>query len=109
MNPVLAVLETRGLVSSDAVEDFAYAWPYSDVLRVQEEIQAALQKESAETPQAQQLDPFNFVASASMRGDGGCVNWDCRLRKNGILARYTALYADATVVPLPIGMLFARR
>lgn len=105
---MLAVLEARGLVSFDAVEDFMYAWPFSDVLRVQEEIQAALEKESTETPESQQLDPFNFVASASMRGDGGCINWECRLKKNGLLARYTALYADATVVPLPIGMLYSK-
>jgi hypothetical protein len=48
------------------------------------------------------VDPFAFVASASMRGDTGCAAPTCRLKKLDMLARFTALYADAVVLPVPI-------
>lgn len=107
MDPVLSVLEARGLVSFEAVDKFVDSWSFQDVRRVQDELQSALEKQSAEVPSPASLDPFNFVASASMRGDAGCVNWDCRLRKNSLLARYAALYSDTTVVPLPIGLCYS--
>jgi hypothetical protein len=48
------------------------------------------------------LDPFKFVASASMRGESGCTSPYCRFRKLDLLNRFGALYA--TTVVLPIGM-----
>jgi hypothetical protein len=106
MNPLLQILENRGLVSSDSVERFFNDWTFSDVRKVQEELDAALDQDAGSVQCVSAIgDPFNFIASASMRGDFGCVNWECRLQKTGLLARYAALYADKTVVPLPLGIL----
>jgi hypothetical protein len=105
MNPVLEVLETRGLVSADSVERLFNDWTFSDVKGVQEELDAALDQGAPPVQGASAMgDPFNFVASASMRGDFGCDSWECRLGKVGLLARYAALYTDTTVVPLPFGI-----
>jgi hypothetical protein len=45
-------------------------------------------------------DPFNFVASASIRGDSTCQAIDCRLAKLDFLARFSALYATEVTVPV---------
>jgi hypothetical protein len=109
MNAVLEVLENRGLVSADAVERLFNDWPFEDVESVQEELYAALDKDSGAAKRFPRIgDPFNFVASASMRGDFGCDAWDCRLRKISLLAQYAALYADKIVVPLALGIFYGR-
>ena len=48
------------------------------------------------------LDPFRFVASASMRGESGCGEPFCRFRKLDFLNRFGALYS--TNILLPIGL-----
>lgn len=102
MNAVLQILENRGLISAESVERFFDEREFRDVGDVQEELWAALAPEAADSkPSA--VDPFNFVASASMRGDSGCGNPECRLHKVTLLARYAALYTDKTIVPLPLG------
>lgn len=49
------------------------------------------------------LDPFTFVASSSMRGEGGCAAPSCRFRKLDLLNRFGALYATRIVLPIGIG------
>jgi hypothetical protein len=106
MNPVLQILENRGLVSSDSVERFFNDWTFKEVKAVQEELDAALDQDPESVQAVSAVnDPFNFVASASIRGDLGCDSWECRLEKVRLLARYAALYTDRTVVPLPLGIL----
>ncbi|MGA7402596.1 MAG: hypothetical protein WCC99_03915 [Candidatus Sulfotelmatobacter sp.] len=104
MNPVLQILENRGLVSFDSVERLFNDWSFSDVQAVQEELDSALDQDTEAGRGASGVTDFNFVASASMRGDFGCAAWECRLKKVALLARYAALYTDRTVVPLPMGM-----
>ena len=48
------------------------------------------------------LDPFSFMASASMRADSGCLELGCRLRKLACLARYAALYSNQVTLPLSL-------
>jgi hypothetical protein len=105
MNRILEILENHGLVSTDSVEQLVNDWPMTDVYAVRDELDSALDQ-APEAPAAMTSinDPFNFVASASIRGDFGCFNWDCRLVKTRLLARYAALYTDKTVVPLPLGI-----
>ncbi len=107
MNKVLEVLENRGLVSAESVERFFNDWPFADVQQVRDELDAGLEYDPGIGQNIPTVgDPFNFVASASMRGDFGCSNWECRLDKIRLLARYSALYADNVVVPLPLGIFY---
>ena len=46
------------------------------------------------------IDSANYLPGSSLRGDGGCLHWNCRLPKVRALARYIALYCDKAVVPL---------
>lgn len=48
------------------------------------------------------LDPFSFMASASIRADSGCLEPPCRMRKLDFLARFAALYANHVTLPLPL-------
>ena len=52
--------------------------------------------------ESQILDPFNFMASASIRADSGCLEPLCRVRKLDFLARFSALYANRVILPLPL-------
>jgi hypothetical protein len=51
-------------------------------------------------PPPDAIDQFCFLASASIRGD---VCPGCRREKIDSLGRFTALYSDETIVPLPLG------
>lgn len=58
------------------------------------------------------LDPFQFVASASMRGESGCASPDCRFQKLDLLNRFGALYATSSFsqsVSLPLKGISAYR
>lgn len=69
MNSVLQILENHGLVSSDSVERLFNDWTFSDVQGIQEELDAALDQDAGSVQcESAMDDPFNFVASASMRG-----------------------------------------
>lgn len=48
------------------------------------------------------MDPFSFIASASLRSDSGCWEVPCRLKKLDLVARYAALYANEITIPLPL-------
>jgi hypothetical protein len=50
---------------------------------------------------------FNFLPSASLRGDGfaSCRAYECQTAKLDLLARYGALYSDNLLIPVPHCML----
>jgi len=49
-----------------------------------------------------ELDPFRFIASASLRGASGCAEPGCQIKKLDLLGRYAALYANHVAIPLPM-------
>jgi len=106
MRELFDVLESKGLVSevdTMRIENLSakellklYEHVYGGVFDSQEQRAAS----RADTPLA--LDPFTFFAGASMRGDSGCEDPLCRMRKIDFLGRYAALYANEVTVPLPL-------
>ena len=105
MNRVIEILENNGLVSEELAERFIFNTPRKLVLKIRESIYEALVAE-CEDVRSGSLPicdgPFNFVASASMRGDSGCVERSCHLNKVAALSRYAALYCDRVFVPFRI-------
>ena len=77
-------------------------WEEADFRRIHEQLYAALMPSALSSAKADEgvLDPFRFVASASMRGDAGCSEPLCRYQKLDFLARYAALYATSVVIPI---------
>ncbi len=65
---------------------------YSDIYERQIENHWETQMES--------VDPFTFMASASLRADSTCGQYECRAKKLDFLGRYTALYANKVILPL---------
>lgn len=100
-HPVFEVLERVGLKH---VRDLVKTeeWEEADFRRVHEQLYAALMPSALSSAKADEgaLDPFRFVASASMRGDAGCSEPSCRYKKLDFLARYAALYATSVVIPI---------
>lgn len=100
-HPVFEVLEraqlkhVRDLVKTEE-------WEEADFRRVHEQLYVALMPSAFSEAKADEgvLDPFRFVASASMRGDAGCSEPLCRYKKLDFLARYAALYATSVVIPI---------
>jgi hypothetical protein len=101
--PVFEILERVGLKH---LPDLAKTetWEEANFRRLHEQIYAALMPSalSSTKPDEGVLDPFRFVASASMRGDAGCAEPLCRYKKLDFLTRYAALYATSVVVPLDL-------
>lgn len=106
MHPVLETLEQYGIVTEQdclRIEDLPtkralvlYNSIYDAVLDFQrEQLKSQLNSATA-------MDPFSFIASASLRSDSGCWEVPCRLKKLDFLARYAALYANEITIPLPL-------
>jgi hypothetical protein len=105
LNQVIEILENNGLVSEELVSRFAHQGPTKSVLRVQDAIHEALEasfEDVLERRLPPSESPFNFVASASMRGETTCQVWNCQVTRIAALARYSSLYCDRVFVPLSI-------
>jgi hypothetical protein len=106
MNKLFEILESRGLISEDdigKVDDLPkrklvalYESVYSTVFAAQ------YPDTDLNVSNSPDLDPFSFMASASMRADSGCLEPVCRMRKLDFLARFAALYANHVTLPLPL-------
>src|SRR6478736_1038279 len=104
MKKEIEILEEYGLVQDEdslKIENLParklqklYLTLYSAVLKQQEQ---GLQDQDP-VP----IDPFTFMASASLRADSTCGEYLCRLSKLDFLARYAALYANKVMVPLSL-------
>jgi hypothetical protein len=82
-----------------------FARPIKQVQEIREQITEILRAEITSPTQGNETeDVFDFVASASLRGEGGCIAWNCRLRKPKMLTRYSALYARKLMIPIRVGM-----
>jgi hypothetical protein len=104
MNHLLYLLDSAELNTSDRVANSILSWPITRVGEIRDQIWEILKTggQAANTGEAQ--DPFDFVASASMRGEDGCIAWDCRTQKARTLARYGALYARRVLIPVRLGI-----
>lgn len=101
MHKVIETLEELGFpseLSSLELERF----DNKRVVRTYEKLYSAVLEAQEATPQSDgtNIEPFAFVASASMRAESTCWEWPCRLQKLDFLGRYSALYADTVTVPL---------
>jgi hypothetical protein len=104
MEPLFEILERYGFISDDdatKTDDLSemeamklYEAVYSTVYETQ-------RSDADNIPEGNtQIDPFRFMASASMRGDSGCWEPQCRLRKLDVLGSFSALYANKVTLPL---------
>jgi len=106
MRKVFDVLESKGVVSevdarringlSSTVAVKLYESIYTTIFDSQQ------RQIITEGVEPLQMDPFAFFAGASVRGDSGCGAPLCRIQKIDFLGRYSALYANEVVVPLPL-------
>lgn len=98
MDPVIKVLEERGLACLPQAEDSIRVLSPREITSVCEEIEEALIKTGEFVASGTNEDWYNFLGSSSIRGDTGCV--ECATTKLENLARYAALYADRLILPV---------
>jgi hypothetical protein len=103
MHRAIEVLEEYGIVSERhlaEIDDF----DKKKIVRLYEHLYSAVRDTQAIIPQLEEetIDPFTFIASASMRAESTCWEWLCRIQKLDFLGRYAALYANTVTVPLPL-------
>lgn len=103
MNHLSYLLDSAGLNTSDGVAAML-RWPVKRVGEIRDQIWEILKSGSQPSNDGSSQDPFDFVASASMRGEDGCFAWECRIQKARILARYGALYARRVLIPIRAGV-----
>ncbi len=105
MREVIDVLESKGLLSeghANRIEDLSS----KDAVKLYERVYGivfdAQNERVPPADEAGELDPFTFLAGASLRGDTTCREPPCRVQKLDFLGRYAALYANEVTVPLPL-------
>jgi len=100
---LVETLEKWGLVSTKAVESLVFELPFKQVVKIREEVESSIVDDANRNASPEDsVSPFNFIASASFRGDSGCSSWQCHTRKSQILARYAACFCDRIIVPLSV-------
>jgi hypothetical protein len=105
MDPTIESLEKYGLVQDEdslRVREFTK----TKILRLHRELYSAVfdqqMKEFSQGDAPQDIDPFSFVASKSLRGASDCGSYFCQVQKLDVLGRYAALYATRILLPLPL-------
>lgn len=105
MEHLLYLLDSAGLQTRKKVSTALYGWPTKRVYEIREQLSEIISAEdnTGKGPKPG-TDPFDFVASASMRGEDSCVLPECRAQKARTLARYGALYARRVLIPVRSGI-----
>ncbi len=105
MEHLLYLLDSARLQTHKKVLTALYSWPTRRVHEIREQLWEIISAgdNTAGRPTGG-TDPFDFVASASMRGEDGCVLPECRAQKARTLARYGALYARRVLIPVRSGI-----
>ena len=85
----------------EAVYQYAFVLPRKGVYALSNLILISVAKQMSRTDGSE--EQFNFLPSASLRGDGfsSCRAYECQVAKLDLLARYTALYSDNLLIPVP--------
>lgn len=106
MSHVLYLIDSSGLDNAEKVARATKEWPVKRISELRDQLWEILQTGSAMALRKGEVqdDPFDFVASASMRGEDGCFRWGCRIEKARILSRYAALYARRVLIPIRLGV-----
>ena len=106
MRKVFEALEAQGFLSED---DLSRVKEISDkdVVKLHETLYSTVlddqyPKTNSDLNEPEEMDPFSFVASASIRADSGCQEPECRIHKLDFLARFSALYATSLILPLQL-------
>ena len=106
MHKLFEILESHGFISENDIPK-ADQLPRKEVVPLYEAVYSVVFAAQypdidLEADSSPDLDPFSFMASASMRADSGCLEPICRIRKLDFLARFTAMYANHVTLPLPL-------
>lgn len=103
MTNTLSILDANDLVTTEKAEKFAFGRDLKELESFTVGIRRAMIDDGRLTkPKRPNIDEASYLPSASLRGDGGCIHWNCRLPKIRILSRYIALYCDKAIVPVTI-------
>jgi|GEM_PF-5299626 hypothetical protein len=102
MNQIIDILENRGLISSDKISEAAHNITAKEWDNLAADLRESLKPDLSIVAPDQDINPFNFLASTSLRGQAGCSSFRCRSRKIELVGRYAALFCDRVVLPLHI-------
>lgn len=107
MTPEIELLEKYGLIRDENSLQILGFKP-KRLLRLHEQLYSTIfeqqRKRHWEEQGTDEIDPFTFMASASLRADSTCAHLPCRTSKLDFLARYAALYANNVILPLPLSL-----
>jgi hypothetical protein len=104
MKPEIELLEKYGLIRDEdclRLEDISSR----RLLKLNEQLYSIIyerQRKRHWEHQGTEIDPFTFMASASLRADATCNHYPCRASKLDFLGRYAALYANNVILPVPL-------
>jgi hypothetical protein len=102
MKHFFEVLELKGIFSEESIPAIEKL-SKKDSIKLYEDLYSSVfdsQQRVSPLAAGRDSDPFNFLASSSIRGDSTCDEPRCRIIKLDFLARFSALYATEVSVPL---------
>jgi hypothetical protein len=104
MQELLSIFDANDLLTAEGVARFFRGRSFDEVSTLVRGLRKAMnsQPRLAIPGHPSPLDEANFLPSASLRGSSGCADWECRLGKIDVLARYAALYCDKAIVPIKL-------
>jgi hypothetical protein len=102
MDASIEVLEQYGLAADE--DSFrVLTFDKKKIAKLHEHLYTSIfERQQSSVTEDTTFDPFSFLASASLRGRSTCPSPSCQLTKLDFLARYTALYANRVLFPLPL-------
>jgi hypothetical protein len=105
MNRLISIIDEHDLTDFETVQRFIFHRDRKETKTFADAIEAAIRSDAhsrAAEVRSASIDGANFLPSCSLRGDAGCMHWNCRMPKVRTLARYAALYSDKAIVPVRI-------
>ncbi len=96
---LIDIVEEHGLVTREGISRYFAKAKKDQVVRLRNDLHEACRSSKA-SARGFQATTFNYVASASIRGQSHCVQPECRANRVGELARFSLLYAEKVLLPI---------
>jgi hypothetical protein len=103
MSQVLSIFDTNDLTTAKGAQEFTLNRDIKEITSFVDGVRrAVLDDAHSGARKGAGIDNANYLPSSSLRGDGGCIHWNCRLPKIRAMARYIALYCDQAIIPVTL-------
>ena len=85
VSQALSILDSNGLTSFEGARKFAFDKGLRELRSFVDGMRQAMLAEKRLTAKGRTgIDYANYLPGCSLRGDGGCLHWNCRLPREAL-------------------------